>query len=412
MPQTSDKGFRMPPSPIRKLVPFAEDAKKRGVKIFHLNIGQPDIETPKVMFDAIKNYPKKVVEYSHSAGNESYRKKLTRYYQHHNIELDYSEIMITTGGSEAIEIALMSCLNEGDEMIIAEPFYANYIGFATQADVVIKPIRSTIETGFALPPVIEFEKLITSRTSAIMICNPNNPTGYLYTHKELESLKKLVIKHDLWFFSDEVYREFCYDGKEYFSVMHPEMLKGMEQNVVMLDSISKRYSACGARIGALISKNMNVMSTALKFAQARLSPPSFGQAAAEAAIDTPEDYFRNVNAEYVARRNFVVDAMNKIEGVFCPKPSGAFYCISRLPVDDADKFCQWLLEKFEHNNETVMLAPASGFYSTKGAGKNEVRIAYVLKIDDLRRAMECLEIALKQYPGRVSYAEKEKQAAE
>lgn len=387
----------MPPSPIRKLVPYAEDAKKRGIKIYHLNIGQPDIETPQVMFDAVSHYPKRVVEYSHSAGNESYRKKLTEYYKRYNINLDYTDIIVTTGGSEAIEIAMMTCLNPGDEMIIAEPFYANYNGFSTQADVVIKPIRSTIETGFALPPVSAFKKMISSRTRAIMICNPSNPTGYLYTREELELLKELVVKHDLWFFSDEVYREFCYDGKEYVSAMH---LEGIEQNVVLLDSISKRYSACGARIGALISKNKDVMSAALKFAQARLSPPAFGQVAAEAAVDAPEEYFKKVKAEYTARRDYIVKALNGIEGVFCPKPSGAFYCIAQLPVDDADIFCQWLLEKFSYDNQTVMLAPASGFYSTKGAGKNEVRIAYVLNISDLRKAMECLALALLQYPGR------------
>lgn len=404
MPRTSDKGKHMPPSPIRKLVPYAEAAKKRGVKIYHLNIGQPDIETPQVMFDAVRNYPKHVVEYSHSAGNESYRKKLTEYYSRYNIHLDYTDIIVTTGGSEAIEIAMMTCMNEGDEMIIAEPFYANYNGFATQADVVIKPIRSTIETGFALPPISEFKKMITSRTRAIMICNPSNPTGYLYTRVELESLRELVLKHDLWLFSDEVYREFCYDGKEYVSVMH---LEGIEQNVVLLDSISKRYSACGVRIGALISKNKEVMSGALKFAQARLSPPSFGQAAAEAAVDTSEEYFTKVKTEYTIRRDFIINALNNIEGVFCPKPSGAFYCIARLPVDDADAFCQWLLEKFSYDNQTVMLAPASGFYSTKGAGRNEVRIAYVLNINDLRKAMECLALALVQYPGRTLRKEKE-----
>jgi aspartate aminotransferase len=327
MPRTSDKGKHMPPSPIRKLVPYSEAAKKRGIKIYHLNIGQPDIETPQVMFDAVSHYPKRVVEYSHSAGNESYRKKLTEYYKRYNINLDYTEIMVTTGGSEAIEIAMMTCMNAGDEMIIAEPFYANYMGFSTQADVVIKPIRSAIETGFALPPANEFKKMITPRTRAIMICNPSNPTGHLYSREELESLRELVLKHDLWLFSDEVYREFCYDGKEYVSVMH---LPGIEQNVVLLDSVSKRYSACGIRIGALISKNKDVMSTALKFAQARLSPPSFGQAAAEAAVDTPEEYFRNVKKEYTARRDFIVNALNNIEGVFCPKPSGAFYCIARF----------------------------------------------------------------------------------
>ena len=404
MPHTSDKGKHMPPSPIRKLVPYAEDAKKKGIKIYHLNIGQPDIETPQVMFDAVSNYPKKVVEYSHSAGNESYRRKLTEYYKRYNINLDYSEIIVTTGGSEAIEIAMMSCLNAGDEMIIAEPFYANYNGFSTQADVIIKPIRSNIESGFALPPVSEFKKMITSRTRAIMICNPSNPTGHLYTREELESLRELVLKHDLWLFSDEVYREFCYDGKEYVSAMH---LQGIEQNVVLLDSVSKRYSACGIRIGSIASRNKEVMSTALKFAQARLSPPSFGQAAAEAAIDAPEDYFSKVKAEYTARRDFIVSALNNIEGVFCPKPSGAFYCIARLPIDDADTFCQWLLEKFSYDSQTVMLAPASGFYSTKGAGRDEVRIAYVLNINDLRKAIECLALALVQYPGRALKKERE-----
>ena len=387
----------MPPSPIRKLVPFAEKAKSEGKKIFHLNIGQPDIETPDTILDAIHNFNQKVIEYSHSAGNESYRRKLTTYYQKYNINVDYPEIMITTGGSEAIEIAMMSCLNEGDEVIIPEPFYANYNGFGTQAGIVVKPVQSHIENGFALPPINEFEKVITGKTKAILICNPNNPTGYLYTKAELESLRDLVSKYDLWFFSDEVYREFCYDGKEYCSVMH---LKGIEQHVVMLDSISKRYSACGARIGALISKNKEVMSIALKFAQARLSPPTFGQVAGEAAIDTPDSYFKTVIDEYVARRNFVVEALNNMEGVYCPKPSGAFYCIARLPIDNADMFCQWLLEKFSFENETVMLAPATGFYSNNRLGINEVRIAYVLKIEDLARAMICLSKALDVYPGR------------
>lgn len=402
MPKVSSKGLNMPASPIRKLVPFAEKAKSDGRRIFHLNIGQPDIETPGTMLDAIHNFSPKVVEYSHSAGIESYRKKLTGYYDRYDIHLDYTDIMITTGGSEAIEIAMMSCLNEGDEVIIPEPFYANYNGFGMQAGILIKPVQSFIETGFALPPISEFEKVITPKTKAIMICNPNNPTGYLYTKSELESLRDLVAKYDLWFFSDEVYREFCYDGKEYFSVMH---LKGIEQNVVMLDSISKRYSACGARIGALISRNKEVMSTALKFAQARLSPPTFGQVAAEAAIDTPDSYFKKVKEEYVARRDYVVEALNKIDGVFCPKPSGAFYCIARLPIDNADKFCQWLLEKFSFENETVMLAPATGFYSNPTLGTDEVRIAYVLKIDDLKRSMMCIEEALKVYPGRKVFSE-------
>jgi aspartate aminotransferase len=397
MPLISNKGNQMPASPIRKLVPFAEKAKKEGKKIYHLNIGQPDIETPDTMLNAIHNFSRKVVEYSHSAGIESYRKKLTTYYKRYNIELDYTDIIITTGGSEAIEIAMMTCLNEGDEVIIPEPFYANYNGFGMQAGISVIPVRSYIENGFALPPVSEIEKMISNKTKAIMICNPNNPTGYLYTRQELESLKDLVKKYDLWLFSDEVYREFCYDGNEQFSVMH---LKGIEENVVMLDSISKRYSACGARIGALISKNKEVMSTALKFAQARLSPPTFGQVAAEAAIDTPDSYFQKVKEEYVARRNYIVEALNKMEGVFCPKPSGAFYCIARLPIDNADKFCQWLLEKFSFENETLMLAPATGFYSHTDLGTDEVRLAYVLRIEDLKRAMKCLEEALKIYPGR------------
>lgn len=402
MPVTSIKGNQMPPSPIRKLVPFAEKAKKEGKKIYHLNIGQPDIETPDTMINAIHNFSQKVVEYSHSAGIESYRRKLTSYYKRYNIELDYTEIIITTGGSEAIEIAMMSCMDPGDEILIPEPFYANYNGFSAQANVKVVPIRSTIETGFALPPISEFEKLITPKTKAIMICNPSNPTGYLYTKDELEKLRDLVKKHDLWFFSDEVYREFCYDGQEYHSVMN---LKGIEQNVVMLDSISKRYSACGARIGALVSRNKDLMATALKFAQARLSPPTFGQVAAEAAIDTPDEYFVKVKSEYVKRRDFVVKSLNEMDGVFCPKPSGAFYCIARLPIDNADKFCQWLLEDFSYEKETVMLAPATGFYSRPDLGTDEVRIAYVLNLNDLAKAMKCLSEALKVYPGKTKSLE-------
>ena len=392
----------MPPSPIRKLVPFAEKAKKEGKKIYHLNIGQPDIETPQTMINAIHNFSQKVVEYSHSAGIESYRRKLTGYYKRFDIVLDYTEIIITTGGSEAIEIAMMSCMDPGDEILIPEPFYANYNGFSTQANVKVIPIRSTIETGFALPPISEFEKLITPRTKAIMICNPSNPTGYLYSKDELEKLRDLVKKHDLWFFSDEVYREFCYDGNEYTSVMN---LAGIENNVVMLDSISKRYSACGARIGALVSRNKDLMATALKFAQARLSPPTFGQVAAEAAIDTPDEYFTKVKSEYVSRRDFVVKALNEMDGVFCPKPNGAFYCIARLPIDNADKFCQWLLEDFAYENETVMLAPATGFYSRPDLGTDEVRIAYVLNLTDLSKAMKCLSEALKVYPGKTAKLE-------
>jgi aspartate aminotransferase len=397
MPSISHKAQAMPASPIRKLVPYAEAAKKKGIKIFHLNIGQPDIETPATFLNAVKNADIKVLEYSHSAGNESYRKKLCSYYSEYHINIDPSEIIITNGGSEAISIAMMTCFNPGDEIIIPEPFYANYNGFSCAANVVVKPIISGIETGFALPPISEFEKVITSKTKGIMICNPGNPTGYLYTREELEALKELVKKHDLFLLSDEVYREFCYDGKEYISVMQ---LEGIENNVILLDSISKRYSACGARIGAMITKNKEVMASALKFAQARLSPPSYGQIGAEAALDTPKSYFEGVSTEYIARRDYLIEALNKIPGVFCPKPSGAFYCIARLPIDDADKFCQWLLDSFNLDNQTVMLAPATGFYSTPGAGKNEVRLAYVLNINDLKNAVACLEEALIQYPGK------------
>ena len=397
MPKVSTRAINMPASPIRKLVPYAEKAKSEGKKIYHLNIGQPDIETPEVMMNAIKSTSIKVVEYSHSAGNESYRKKLVDYYKSYNINIDFSDIMITTGGSEALAIAINSCFNSGDEVIIPEPFYANYNGFACAADVKVKPVRSYIETGFELPAVSEFEKLITPKTKGIVICNPGNPTGYLYTKAELESLKTLVKKYDLFLLSDEVYREFCYDGKEYVSVMH---LSGIEQNVVLLDSISKRYSACGARIGALITKNKDVQSAALKFAQARLSPPTFGQIGAEAAINTPQSYFEKVKKEYVERRNLVVEALNKMEGVTCPNPSGAFYAIVRLPIDNSDKFCRWLLESFEYNKETVMMAPATGFYSTPDAGTDEVRIAYVLNKESLTKAMKCLDEALKIYPGR------------
>jgi aspartate aminotransferase len=399
MPKVSLKGEHMPASPIRKLVPFAEIAKKQGRKIYHLNIGQPDIETPVEMLNAIKNTNIKVLEYSHSAGIESYRKKLAGYYGSFNINIDLNDIIITTGGSEAIEIAMMTCFNPGDEIIIPEPFYANYNGFSCAADVIVKPVKSFIETGFALPPISEFEKLITPKTKGIMICNPGNPTGYLYSREELELLKQLVLKYDLFLLSDEVYREFCYDGKEYVSVMH---LNGIENNTILLDSISKRYSACGARIGAMISKNKEVMAAAMKFAQARLSPPTFGQIGAEAALDTPKEYFDKVQKEYVERRDFLIEALNKMEGVFCPKPSGAFYCIARLPIDNSDKFCQWLLESFEYEGQTVMLAPATGFYSTPGAGINEVRLAYVLNKTDLKNAMICLDKALKSYPGKTN----------
>jgi aspartate aminotransferase len=398
MPSISEKGKLMPASPIRKLVPYSEEAKRKGIKVFHLNIGQPDIPTPEVALNALRNINLKVIEYSHSAGNESYRRKLATYYQKIGINIDCSEILITTGGSEAILFALMSCVNPGEEVITPEPFYANYNGFATTAGIKIVPVTSYIKDDFALPPIKDIEKKITSKTKGIIVCNPNNPTGYLYSMEELNHLKEIVKKHDLFLFSDEAYREFCYDGAEHFSAMN---LEGIENNVIMLDSVSKRYSECGVRIGALITKNKEVISTALKFAQARLSPPGLGQIAGEASIDTPDDYFKEVNREYTARRNYMVEALNKIPGVYCPKPKGAFYAVVKLPVDDADKFAQWLLEKFEYNNQTVMVAPASGFYSTPGSGKNEVRIAYVLKIEDLKNAMMILAEALKVYPGRV-----------
>jgi aspartate aminotransferase len=403
MPSISIKGKQMPASPIRKLVPYAEKAKKAGKTVYHLNIGQPDIETPELMLKAIRNFSSKIIEYTHSAGIESYRKKLSEYYHKNGIEVDYTQIMITTGGSEAIEIAMMTCFNEGDEIIIPEPFYANYNGFGCAAGMVIKPITSDIKTGFALPPIDKFKELISSRTKGIMICNPNNPTGYLYSKEEIEQLGELAKKHNLFLLVDEVYREFCYDGKEHFSVLN---LKGVDDNVIMLDSVSKRYSACGLRIGAIVSRNKEVMEIALKFAQARLSPPTVGQVASEAAVEVPQEYFDKVEAEYVNRRNTVVNLLNKIDGVFCPMPSGAFYCFASLPVDDADIFCQWLLESFDYNGQTVMLAPASGFYSTKGLGKNEVRIAYVLNVESLQKAMICLEKALQVYPGRVAKKEK------
>lgn len=394
MPQIAERGLQMPESPIRKLVPYSEEAKRRGIKVYHLNIGQPDILTPEVAINAIKNIKIDVVEYSHSAGSESYRKKLTKYYQNIGIDLDYTDLIVTTGGSEAISFAMLACLNPGDEIIVPEPFYANYNGFAIAAGVIIKPITSFIENGFALPPIEEIEKMITPKTKAILICNPNNPTGYLYSKDELVKLRDIVKKYDLYLFSDEVYREFCYDGNTHFSALQ---LEGIDENVVLMDSVSKRYSACGVRIGVMISKNKQVMSTALKFAQARLSPPSFGQIAGEAALDTPKEYFDEVYNEYIQRRNFTVEALNKIDGVFCPMPKGAFYTIARLPIDDSDKFCQWILSDFSHNGQTVMMAPATGFYSTKGLGKNEVRIAYVLNRDDLKLAMECLAEALKVY---------------
>jgi aspartate aminotransferase len=397
MPSISRKGESMPASPIRKLVPFAEEAKLKGRKVFHLNIGQPDIKTPKVARDAVKNMTQKVIEYSHSAGNESYRRKLAAFYQGIGIQVDHTEMLVTTGGSEAITFALMSTVNPNEEVIVPEPFYANYNGFSVASGVKVVPITSNIESGFALPPIEEFEKVITPKTRGIIICNPNNPTGYLYSREELEMLGEIVKKHDLYLFSDEVYREFCYDGETHFSAMN---LEGLEQHVVMFDSVSKRYSMCGVRVGALISKNKEVISTALKFAQARLSPPSYGQVAGEAALDTPDSYFKEVYEEYIERRDFMVEALNQMPGVVCPTPKGAFYTVVHLPVDDADIFSQWILSEFEYKNQTVMMAPASGFYSTPGLGKQEVRIAYVLKKADLALAMETLAEALKVYPGR------------
>ncbi|MBP5396463.1 MAG: pyridoxal phosphate-dependent aminotransferase [Bacteroidales bacterium] len=397
MPKISQKGMSMPSSPIRKLVPFSDAAKKRGVKVYHLNIGQPDIETPKGAIKALQQKEIGVLAYSHSAGYLSCREKLVEYYQRFNIQVSADEIIITNGGSEGIQFAFNACLDPGDEVIIPEPFYANYNGFAKTAGVTVRPIVSVIDNGFALPPIEEFEKVITPRTKAIMICNPNNPTGYLYSQQELETLAHIVKKYDLFLFSDEVYREFAYDDEKVFSVMN---LKEIEQNVVLLDSVSKRYSACGARIGMFITKNKEVYATAMKFAQARLSPPSFGQYFTEAAVDTPKEYFDAVLAEYIACRNCIVEAINRMPGCFCPTPKGAFYAVARLPIDDSDRFCQWLLEEFSYEGQTVMLAPATGFYSAPGKGKNEVRISYCLKVSDLENAMKCLAEALKVYPGR------------
>lgn len=397
MPTISHKGINMPASPIRKLTPFADQAKKDGKKIYHLNMGQPDIETPEVMLNALKNIDFKVWAYTSSEGTLSYRTKLAEYYNKIHYNITPNDILVTNGGSEAITIAMQACLNPGEEVIIPEPFYANYNGFACSADIIVKPIMSVIDNGFALPSIADFEKVITEKTKAIAICNPNNPTGYLYSREELEALKELCLKHDLYLFSDEAYREFCYDGREFIS---PMQLEGLEQNVVVFDTVSKRYSACGARIGCIITKNRELYLTALKFAQARLSPSLEGQIAGEAAVDTPDSYFEAVSKEYTARRDTLVNGLNKIDGVFCPNPGGAFYVIAKLPIDNADKFCQWMLEKFSYNNETVMMAPATGFYSTPGAGSNEVRLAYVLNQDDLKKALVCLEKGLEEYPGR------------
>lgn len=397
MPQISEKGRQMPASPIRKLVPFAEEAKRKGRKVYHLNIGNPDLPTPVAAIDAIKHIEMKTISYGHSAGDESFRRKMAAYYKHVGIDVTYDQILVTSGGSEALLFGMMSCMNTNEEAIVPEPFYANYYGFSLTAGMNIVPVTSSIETGFALPPIEEFEKLITPNTKAIIICNPNNPTGYLYSEKELNILKDMVKKHDLFLFSDEVYREFCYDGRKHISAMN---LRGIEDHVVMVDSLSKRYSACGIRVGALVSRNKNVIETALKFGQQRLCPPVLGQLAGEAALDLPDEYYQSIEEEYTRRRDFLISAINKIPGVVCPKPSGAFYAIAKLPVDDAEKFAQWLLSDFEFNNQTLMVAPANGFYSSPELGKDEVRLAYVLNVNDLEQAMLCLAEALKKYPGR------------
>ena len=398
MPQISKKGTELPQSAIRKLVPFADAAKAKGVKIYHLNIGQPDIETPQGALETLAKTKIKVLEYSHSAGIMSYRKKLCEYYSRYDIKITPEQIIVTTGGSEALQMAFTVCLNPGDEIIIPEPYYTNYNTFAKLCDAKIVTIPSDIKSGFALPPIEDFEKAITPRTRAIMICNPNNPTGYLYSKEELLKVAQLVKKHDLFLFADEVYREFCYDGHEHFSVLN---LEGCENNVVLFDSVSKRYSACGARVGCMITRNSEVYSIAMRLAQARLSPPSFGQIFAEAAIDTPQEYFDKVMAEYIARRNVVVEGINKIPGCFCPNPKGAFYTVVELPIDDSDRFCKWLLTDFNYEGRTVMLAPATGFYVNPENGRHQVRITYCLCIDDLKAAIKCLEEALKVYPGRI-----------
>ncbi|HVY75635.1 MAG TPA: pyridoxal phosphate-dependent aminotransferase [Puia sp.] len=395
MPSISKRGQDMPASPIRKLVPYAEAAKKRGTRVFHLNIGQPDIETPPTTLDAVRHFDFRILEYSHSAGNESYRRKLVTYYGRKGIDVQYDQIIVTTGGSEAILFGLFSCLDPGDEVIIPEPFYANYNGFALEAGVKVVPVSSSIESGFALPDAGEFEKRIGPKTRAILICNPNNPTGYLYSREELNTLSRLVKKYNLYLMSDEAYREFCYEG-EHTSAMQ---LPGLEENVLLFDTISKRYSACGGRIGALVSRNQSVLDAVLKFAQARLSPPSFAQILGEAAVDLPENYFDTTREEYRKRRDLLVSRLNRMEGVYCPNPGGAFYAIARLPVQNAEDFCQWLLESFSHEGKTLMLAPAAGFYETPGLGQDEVRLAYVLNCEAIDQAMDCLEEALRVYPG-------------
>ncbi|MED9996493.1 MAG: pyridoxal phosphate-dependent aminotransferase [Paludibacteraceae bacterium] len=399
MPKTSLRGQQMPQSPIRKLVPLADQAKERGVKVYHLNIGQPDLKTPEVALRAIRNIDREILEYSPSNGYKSLRLKLAEYYKRFKIEVDESDIIVTTGGSEAVNFAFMACLDPGDEIIVPEPAYANYTAFAISAGAVIKPIVSSIEDGFALPPIEKFEELITPKTKGILICNPNNPTGYLYTKDEMNKIRDLVKKYDLYLFSDEVYREFCYTGAPYISAVH---LKGIEENVVLFDSVSKRYSECGIRIGALVCKNKEVKESVMKFCQARLSPPLVGQIAAEASIDTEEEYMLEMYNEYVERRKYLIDGLNRIPGVYSPIPMGAFYTVARLPIDDSDKFCAWLLSDFEYEGQTVMMAPASGFYTMNDVGRNEVRLAYVLKKEDLAKALFVLRKALEVYPGRTN----------
>lgn len=397
MPQTSVRGQIMPESPIRKLVPLSDKAKERGVKVYHLNIGQPDLKTPKVALDAIKNIDRAILEYSPSNGIKSLRLKLAEYYRKFNINVTENDIIVTSGGSEAVNFAFMACLDPGDEIIVPEPAYANYTAFAIAAGAVVKPVVSTIEEGFALPPIEKFEELITPRTKGILICNPNNPTGYLYTREELNKIRDLVKKYDLYLFSDEVYREFCYTGAPYISAFH---LDGIENNVILFDSVSKRYSECGIRVGALVTKNKEVWKSVMKFCQARLSPPLLGQIIAEASVDTPQEYMLEMYNEYVERRKFLIDGLNRIPGVYSPIPMGAFYTVAKLPIDDADKFCAWLLSEFEYEGQTVMMAPASGFYTTNELGKDEVRLAYVLEKEDLAKALFVLKKALEVYPGR------------
>lgn len=387
----------MPQSPIRKLVPLADKAKERGVKVYHLNIGQPDLKTPKVALEAIKNIDRDILEYSPSDGYKSLRVKLAEYYHRFNINVDYKDIIVTTGGSEAVNFAFMACLDPGDEIIVPEPAYANYTAFAISCGAIIKPVLSTIEDGFALPSIEKFEEQITPRTKGILICNPNNPTGYLYTKEEMNQIRDLVKKYDLYLFSDEVYREFCYTDAPYVSAFH---LDGIEENVVLFDSVSKRYSECGIRIGALVCKNQSVKESVMKFCQARLSPPLIGQVIAEASIDTPAEYMQEMYNEYLERRNYLIEGLNKIPGVYSAVPMGAFYTVARLPIDDSDKFCAWLLSEFEYEKQTVMMAPASGFYTMKNVGCNEVRLAYVLNKEDLEKALFILKKALEVYPGR------------